>query len=224
MWYNATDWATISTPALIKHSVSCGSVWLLWSLVALEVARVEITSDNFVQACGAVAMVLGGSLTCLRIVENMRHRTSLTHVLNTIDQKVQLARSAAPAELIQRSNFLFLMISWASITGLCMGSLFSISMASYAAVTGQQYFAMALPWDRAPYSAVWWCEVAFSTWGCVFCSVFYNLMECMYIDIVFQIAFLFGVENDKIRALSHTDPTSHRKMVAVFEELESLTR
>lgn len=224
VWYNVTDWAKISRSALYKHYLLCGSVWLLWGLVGLELTRVKITSENFVQVCGGVALVLGGSITSMRIVENWRHRTRLTLVLNTIDQKIQLGRSVATGEMSQRSNFLFLLISWAGIVGLTMIIVFSIGMFSYATVTGELYFKMALPFNRAPYSIVWWCELVFSTLVVAFCGIIYNLMECMLIDIVMQICFLFGVEYDKLRSLSHTDCTSHRKMAAVAVELESLKR
>lgn len=208
----------------LLHCLISVSVWLFWGLVGLELTKTDVNHENFVQVCGTLSLLLGASLTDLRIVENWRHRTRLTVLLDSINTKYQVSSSAATRDRILESNKLFLLISWATIGGMVSVYVISFLFACYAVVTGEQYFTMALPVERAPYSAVWWCGVVINFCVTGYCGVFFTLMEAMFMDLCLQLAFLFAVEYDQLLNLPPTDVTCTQKLVAIVAELEELKR
>lgn len=224
VWFNVSDWKQASAVKRNVHYLISASVWLLWILVALELTRIEITRDNFVQVCGTVSFIMGGIITCLRIVENWRHRGRMTSLLDTINMKVRRSRIVASHQRNLESNHLFLLLSITTIGAMNLSCGFCLAIFFKSAFTGERYFTLALPVEREPYSIIWWMEVLFILFGKIYCSILYANLDSILIDPCLQLAFLFRVEYDKILTLSPKDESITNKFVAIIEELVKLKK
>lgn len=178
--------------------------------------------DNFVQVVGSLSVWIGGTITSMRIVENYRHRERLTNILLVINIKVQSSRLVASPERVLESNRIFFIMTWATIFGIFLSVAFSFTLTIKSIFTEQLYFSLALPFDRPTFSWKWWCEAFFIQLVIIYCGLLFSLMEGMLLDLCLQLAFLFRVEFDKIRALSSSDPQCTWKLKASIEELVHL--
>lgn len=195
---------------------------MTWTLVIIEVARLDINRDNFTQVLGTVSVWFGGTVTSMRIVENYRHRDVMSFILTEINAKVKRSRLVASQERNNESNKLFLFLSWASILGTFIIVGFAFTVTAGSVVTGEKYFSLALPFERPYLSLSWWVEVLVIQFVTMYCGIFFSLMEGILIDAALQLTFLFKVKYDNILNLQPSDPDANQKFGAVVSELVEL--
>lgn len=104
IWHTSKDWNALTKWQATPYCLLSVSVWVTWTLVIIEVARVDINRDNFTQVLGTVSVWFGGTLTSMRIVENYRHRDAMSDILTEINEKVKRSRLVASKERNEESK------------------------------------------------------------------------------------------------------------------------
>lgn len=224
VWFTVSDWKRASKLTRSIHVLLLGSVWLLWSLIGIELARHKVGRDNFVVFCQTLSAVLGGSYVAFKGFENWRHRERMTTLVETINEKVKQFRVVASPLRNKERNRLYLILTWVMLYSLCPMFSFILFIGGHTIATGKLYFTMALPVADPPYGLVWWCEVALVEIVIIFGTISYTLTDALLIDTALQLAFLFRVQYDQLLKLSPIDFDLGQKMLAIVEELEDLKK
>lgn len=223
VWFNVAEWKTLSPFHLAAHVVLVSITILMWTLIAVELSTVTVTMDNYVKVFEKFCFISDACVTASRYLIYWRQREELTVLIDVVNAKVHRYRPEASDRRIKESTFLFWFLSWCTIASLVFVGLYMLAVFFVSVITGKHFLIMALPFERVPYSPVWWAEVIFIQIVLIHMSISYTLIEAIIVDLGLQLAFLFRMQHGKVLAISPRDPST-RKFVAVAAELVELKK
>lgn len=223
VWYNAESWQKVGIPEKILNFFIGVFVAVFWFLVGYEVRSFEMILDNAVEICKTISVVLGACMTITKFTTGWTKREKLSNLILEVDRRVRLSRSNVSEELHKFSIQQYLFFAKVVVAVMALPACMSASIFMYTLVTGEQYYKLALPFDRPPYSPAWWIEAIICQIAISLCNIIYSISDCMWIELILQLAYLYKVEYEQLdRIGKFGDKADNIILCSLCENLKAL--
>lgn len=149
-----------------------------------------------------LSVVLGAYMTLTKFATGWTKREKLSNLILEINRRVRLSRSTASEKLQQFSIRQYLFLAKIIVAVVAIPACMCVSIYTYTLVTVEQYYKLALlPFERPPNSATWWIEGIVLRIVIYLSNIIYSSSECMWIDLILQLAYLYKVEYEQLERI-----------------------